>query len=74
MKRFQFQSKLRVPRPREQVFAFFSGRPQSGARSPHPWLQFRVITAVPIQMQAGTEIDYRIKIRGHSSSLAQPHL
>jgi ligand-binding SRPBCC domain-containing protein len=63
MKMFHFQAELWLPRPRDEVFAFFSNALNLEKITP-PWLQFRVTTPVPIQMQVGTEIDYRIKIRG----------
>jgi ligand-binding SRPBCC domain-containing protein len=63
MKRFDFQAKLWLPRPRDEVFEFFSDALNLEKLTP-PWLQFRVLTAVPIEMRPGTEIDYRIKIRG----------
>ena len=63
MRRFQFQSTLWVPRPREEVFAFFSDALNLERITP-PWLQFHVITPTPIRMEVGTQIDYRIKIRG----------
>jgi ligand-binding SRPBCC domain-containing protein len=60
---FQFQAQLWLPRPRDEVFAFFSNALNLEKITP-PWLQFHVTTPAPIQMQAGTEIGYRIKIRG----------
>lgn len=63
MKRFDFQAKLWLPRPRHEVFQFFSDALNLEKLTP-PWLQFRVLTPVPIEMRPGTEIDYRIKIRG----------
>ena len=63
MKIFHFRSQLWLPRPRIEVFDFFSNALNLEELTP-PWLQFHVLTPQPIQMHAGTEIDYRLKIRG----------
>jgi ligand-binding SRPBCC domain-containing protein len=52
-----------VPREREQVFAFFSDASNLEAITP-PWLGFRVVTPGPIEMSAGTPIEYRLKLHG----------
>jgi ligand-binding SRPBCC domain-containing protein len=59
----EFQSELWLPRPREEVFAFFSDAANLNAITP-PWLHFRMVTASPIDMRVGTLIDYRLRIRG----------
>ena len=63
MRIFHFQSRLWLPRPRSEVFEFFSNALNLEGITP-PWLQFRVVTAVPIQLHRGTEIEYRLRIRG----------
>jgi ligand-binding SRPBCC domain-containing protein len=63
MRMFRFESKLWLPRTRPEVFEFFSDAFNLEKLTP-PWLQFRVVTATPIRMQEGTEIEYRLKIRG----------
>lgn len=52
-----------LPRPRDEVFAFFSDAFNLDELTP-PWLQFKVLTPAPIAMRQGTLIDYRIKIHG----------
>jgi hypothetical protein len=59
----QFESELWLPRPREEVFAFFSNPSNLDAITP-PWLQFRTITPAPIEMRAGALIDYKLRLRG----------
>jgi ligand-binding SRPBCC domain-containing protein len=63
MRIFEFHSQLFVPRPRDEVFEFFSSATNLEEITP-PWLQFRVVTPKPIQMFEGAEIEYRLKIRG----------
>lgn len=58
----EFKSELWLPRPRDQIFAFFSDAANLNAITP-PWLHFRMVTASPIQMRVGTLIDYRLRIR-----------
>lgn len=52
-----------IPRPLMEVFAFFGDACNLEALTP-PWLNFRILTPRPIGMQAGTLIDYRIRLHG----------
>jgi len=61
MKIFHFRSRLWLPRPRIEVFEFFSDALNLEELTP-PWLKFHVITPQPIQMREGAEIDYRLKV------------
>lgn len=63
MKIRHFSSQLWLPRPIEEVFTFFSDALNLEAITP-PWLQFRVVGASPDRISEGTEIAYRLKIRG----------
>jgi ligand-binding SRPBCC domain-containing protein len=63
MKTFRFDATLWVPWPRPEIFEFFADALNLEKLTP-PWLQFHVTTGTPIRMQEGTEIDYRLKIRG----------
>jgi len=60
---FQLRSEQFLPRPREQVFEFFSDAFQLESLTP-PWLHFEVRTPAPIAIAAGTLIDYRLRLRG----------
>ncbi len=63
MRIFRFQSRLWLPRQRSEVFEFFSNALNLEGITP-PWLQFRVVSTLPIQMYEGVEIEYRLRIRG----------
>jgi len=52
-----------LPRPRDEVFAFFSDAFQLEAITP-PLLRFQVLTPPPIVISAGTVIDYRLRVHG----------
>lgn len=52
-----------LPAPLESVFEFFSNAENLQAITP-PWLGFEILTPVPIQMQPGTLIDYRVRLHG----------
>ncbi len=52
-----------LPCPRDRVFAFFSDAFQLETLTP-AFLQFKVLTAPPIRIQAGTLIDYRLRLHG----------
>jgi ligand-binding SRPBCC domain-containing protein len=59
----QFESELWLPRPREEVFAFFSDASKLDEITP-PWLHFRTSTPAPIDMRTGALIDYKLRVRG----------
>lgn len=52
-----------LPRPREEVFAFFSDARNLQRITPE-FLKFRVLTPGVIPMHAGAVIDYRLSLRG----------
>jgi ligand-binding SRPBCC domain-containing protein len=50
-----------LPLPIEKAFAFFSDAGNLDALTP-PWLEFHILTPRPIVIQAGTRIDYRLRV------------
>ena len=62
MKTHEYRAELWLPRPREEVFAFFSEAANLQAIT--PWLSFEVTTPPPIIMRPGALIDYRLRVHG----------
>lgn len=54
---------LVIPRPRAEVFAFFSDARNLEAITPSS-LRFRIATPLPIEMGPGTRIDYSLSLFG----------
>lgn len=52
-----------VSQPLSVVFPFFSDAQNLNILTP-PWLNFQILTPMPILMQEGALIDYRLRIRG----------
>jgi ligand-binding SRPBCC domain-containing protein len=52
-----------VALPLDRTFALFADAANLEAITP-PWLRFRVVTAPPIEMRAGTLIAYRLSLHG----------
>lgn len=52
-----------IKRPLEEVFQFFSKAENLNLLTPSE-LEFRILTPLPIKMQAGALIDYKIKLNG----------
>jgi ligand-binding SRPBCC domain-containing protein len=52
-----------VDRPLEEVFEFFSNARNLATITP-TWIRFDIVTPEPIEMSAGTTIDYLIKLHG----------
>lgn len=63
MAEFLFETELWLPRPRAEVFHFFSDSHNLEDITP-PFLKFVVLTPGPIEMRQGTLIDYKLRIRG----------
>ena len=63
MKEFTLHAELWLPRPRDEVFAFFADAHNLQTLTP-PWLKFDVLTPAPIAMRPGALIDYRIRVHG----------
>jgi ligand-binding SRPBCC domain-containing protein len=53
----------RLSRPPDDVFPLFADALNLERITP-PWLGFSVVTPEPIEMRAGTLIDYRLKLHG----------
>jgi len=58
-----FHSEQWLARPVEEVFAFFSDAANLETITPRQ-LQFRILTAGPIRLEAGARIDYQLKLYG----------
>ena len=56
-------AELWLPRPRDEVFAFFDDARNLEAITP-PWLHFSIVTSGPITMKAGALIDYHLRLHG----------
>ena len=52
-----------LPQPPEEAFAFFGDAHNLEAITP-PWLGFRIVTPGPIEMAAGTLLEYRLTLHG----------
>jgi ligand-binding SRPBCC domain-containing protein len=58
----RFESELWLPRPRDEVFQFFSDAANLEALTP-PWLHFQILTP-SIVLRPGVRIDYRLRLYG----------
>jgi ligand-binding SRPBCC domain-containing protein len=59
---FLLQREQWIPRPIDEVFAFFADAANLEAITP-PWLGFRILSAMPIPMGVGASIVYRLRWR-----------
>jgi ligand-binding SRPBCC domain-containing protein len=65
MRTYLLEREQIIPLSRTQTFAFFGDALNLEAITP-PFLHFRVLTQPPIEMQAGTLLDYRLSLFGIS--------
>ena len=63
MKVYELRTRVHLPRPRPEVFAFFADAGNLEAITP-PWLHFHIVTPQPIAMRQGALIDYHLRLRG----------
>jgi len=62
-KTLHFHSEIWLPQARPHVFSFFGDVLNLEIITPK-WLNFKILTPLPIQMKPGTLIDYRIRLYG----------
>jgi len=63
MRTHTLTTELWLPRDRDTVFPFFADAHNLEKITPS-WLKFEVLTPRPIDMRAGTKIDYRLRVHG----------
>ena len=63
MRIHDLRTRVRLPRQRPEVFAFFADAGNLQDITP-PWLHFRILTPPPIEMRAGAVLDYRLRLHG----------
>ena len=63
MRIFTLKTSLWLPQQVEDVFSFFADAANLESLTPR-WLRFKIQTPLPIEMAAGTRIDYRLRYRG----------
>ncbi|MBK8982092.1 MAG: SRPBCC family protein [Ignavibacteria bacterium] len=63
MKYHILQKQIDLKRPVSEVFDFFSKAENLDLITP-PFLGFKIITPLPIEMKKGTQIDYFIRLNG----------
>ncbi|MDE0103878.1 MAG: SRPBCC family protein [Bryobacterales bacterium] len=63
MREFSIQCAVWLPKPLDEVFAFFSDARNLELLTPS-WLKFEILTEGPIVMAEGQTIDYRLRLRG----------
>lgn len=63
MKVHEFECELWLPEEQQSVFSFFADAANLDAITPS-WLHFEIVTPMPVVMQEGSLIDYRLRVRG----------
>ena len=60
-KGYHLKAEVVVRSPIERVFDFFSSAENLESLTP-PWLNFRIVTPMPIEMRKGALLDYKIRL------------
>jgi ligand-binding SRPBCC domain-containing protein len=63
MSAYRLERSQLIPRPRQEVFAFFSDAANLARITPS-FVGFRILTPGPLVIRAGTVIDYQIRLYG----------
>ena len=63
LKVFSLEKSLWLPQPVDNLFSFFADAANLERLTP-PWLRFKILTILPIDMAVGVQIDYRLRYRG----------
>lgn len=63
MRELTFQTELWLPRQRDEVFPFFADARNLQTITP-PWLNFQLLTRMPMEMKVGARIDYQLRVHG----------
>ncbi len=63
MKTYWLRKRIWLPRPREEIFEFFSN-PSNLDRLTPPWLNFAILSPATKPIVPGALLDYRLRIRG----------
>lgn len=58
---YRLKATMEVERPIEEVFDFFSDAANLEAITP-PWLNFRILTPMPLAISQGALLDYKIRL------------
>ena len=58
----QLRTQILLPASQRNVFDFFADAGNLELLTP-PWLRFRIETALPLEMEEGVTIDYRLRLR-----------
>lgn len=59
----RLDSQIWIPRPIDEVFAFFSEARNLEVITP-PWLHFRNVDRGPVAMAKGTRFEHRLRVKG----------
>ena len=60
---YRFSTEQYIPQDIDRVFDFFSKAENLESITP-PWLKFRITSPLPVAMQPGTHISYRLTLYG----------
>jgi ligand-binding SRPBCC domain-containing protein len=58
-----FSDEIWISQPIDKVFEFFSNAANLDAITP-AWLHFRIITRMPVEVHAGTLLEYTLRLKG----------